>query len=188
MHKSMTKTNHGIPLHTVSAIRHILPNCPDEVIGEWLGYYAKEIGWPPFDLSGSPVGRWAKILLNRPLSYWRGLRWNRWDIRLAREVLSPPSLRRIDDMVAAYVGGVPNAFLCSIPDGLTRFRSITAFVQEHGTVPGSVIAVRESGGLGIVDGNHRVAAYLHCAGRAGRPPVAARITEAGAVSVWIGNI
>src|SRR5260370_30167802 len=60
---------------SVADIKSDLPGWPNEVVEEWLDYFANEpdLGWPPPE----PLGghRWSCILGGRPLSWWKKVSW-----------------------------------------------------------------------------------------------------------------
>ena len=54
---------------TLEDIKKTLPQWPDEVIGEWLIYFANDgLGWPPPEPYGDH--RWGVLLGHRPVSWW----------------------------------------------------------------------------------------------------------------------
>ena len=59
----------------VADIKKDLPAWPDDVIDQWLLYFANEpdCGWPLPRLLGDH--RWSRILGGRPLSWWREVTW-----------------------------------------------------------------------------------------------------------------
>jgi hypothetical protein len=71
---------------TVAEIKEQLPNWPDEVVGEWLLYFANDIGWPPPEPFGQ--SRWGRILGNRPLSWWAEVTWERENVDCSFDKLS----------------------------------------------------------------------------------------------------
>src|SRR5262245_49606649 len=79
------------PVVSVADIKKDLPNWPDEVIGEWLHYFANEpdLGWPPPE----PLGehRWSGILGGRPLSWWKRVSWKKEIVKCAPAKLSDKS-------------------------------------------------------------------------------------------------
>jgi hypothetical protein len=60
------------------AIKRDLPLFPDEVVDTWLLPIAEDAGWPPV-----PFSRWDRILLQRPVAFWRNLRWEKRRVALA---------------------------------------------------------------------------------------------------------
>jgi hypothetical protein len=53
---------------TLEDIKKTLPQWPDEVIGEWLIYFANDgLGWPPPEPYGDH--RWGVLLGHRPVSW-----------------------------------------------------------------------------------------------------------------------
>ena len=60
---------------TVADIQKDLPGWADDVIEQWLHYFANEpdLGWPPPD----PLEdhRWGRLLGGRLLSWWKKVTW-----------------------------------------------------------------------------------------------------------------
>ena len=182
----------GTKINLTEAERHAilatLPHVPTEVVDEWLGFYARQAGWPPtLDQNGIPTGRWKRILLDYPLATWAALNWKKEEVVLREDGVHDSSLEIVAPLLAAYVDGVPNEFLEKIKDGPKRFQSIVAAITESGTVPGTLIAVRDGGRLRFADGHHRLAAYFYCAGLAGPAPPGLESIRDRPVSVWVGS-
>jgi hypothetical protein len=94
---------------SVADIKKDLPNCPDEVIDDWLHYFANEpdCGWPPPD----PLGdhRWAGILGDRPLSWWKDVTWEKEAVKCDPASLAPKSRSVAATMVAEIGRGTVGA-------------------------------------------------------------------------------
>lgn len=58
---------------SVAEIKSDLPEWPDDVIEQWLHYFANEpdCGWPPPDPLGNH--RWKGLLGGKPLSWWKNV-------------------------------------------------------------------------------------------------------------------
>lgn len=142
-----------------------LPNFPDEVLADWLLPYAKSEGWPPAPSeSEKPLKRWRYLLRNQPLSYWRSLRWEKVERHVSISELNRESQEIMVHMVLGALKDQINLYSSSIPDLKERFSRIVAYIKEHGVLPRPPALIREPTGLGILDGNHRMAAYLYCYG------------------------
>jgi hypothetical protein len=74
---------------TLADIKSDLPAWPDDVIDQWLHYFANEpdCGWPPPE----PLGdhRWSRLLGGRPLSWWNNVTWKKETVKCELASLSP---------------------------------------------------------------------------------------------------
>jgi hypothetical protein len=137
-----------------------LPSLPVEIAREWLLPYALSLSWPPtLDHAGVPIGRWQLLLMSRPLAYWRDLGWKRQYLPVDLESLSSRSRETIAGMHDAYLKGVANSY-STIDHGVDRFFGIMISLSQKGELPHSPVLVADPDGFTVVDGNHRVAAYI----------------------------
>ena len=141
---------------TPSQIKSDLPDFPDEVIQTWLLPFARSVGWPP-----APFSRWDRILIHRPLSFWRTVEWEKRRVSLNGLSLEARSLGQIQGLLDANVRGVRNIYAEQIPNTSDRFRSIVRYLQHHGRLPRPPVLFRTGFQYEILDGNHRLAAYFH---------------------------
>ena len=51
----------------IADIKNDLPDWPDDVIEQWLHYFAQDCGWPPPEPLGNH--RWKGLLGGKPLSW-----------------------------------------------------------------------------------------------------------------------
>ena len=138
------------PKVSIADIKIDLPGWPDEVVAEWLHWFANDICWPPPE----PLGdRWSGILGGRPLSWWKNVSWQKETVKCALEKLSEKS-RQIVNSTIKEVGKAP-------ADDLTRkrFKRAMDYILDAGAVPGSIVAMRVPSGLEILDGSHRMSAF-----------------------------
>jgi hypothetical protein len=56
-------------------IKNDLPDWPDDVIEQWLHYFAQDCGWPPPEPLGNH--RWKGLLGGKPLSWWKKVSWKK---------------------------------------------------------------------------------------------------------------
>jgi hypothetical protein len=137
----------------VADIKKDLPNWPDDVIDQWLFYFANEpdCGWPPPE----PLGdhRWKGILGGRPLSWWRDVTWNKETVKCDVASLSKKS--------QAIVSGVISEVNAGKADAVTkrRFDHSFHFILNNAAFPKPILAMKVSSGLEVVDGSHRMSAY-----------------------------
>jgi hypothetical protein len=139
---------------TATQIKSDLPNFPDQVIDTWLLPLARDAGWPP-----APFSRWDAILLDRPLSFWRSLVWERRIVPLNWLTLESGSLARLQGLIEAG-HGANNIYAQQIRDTRKRFRGFVTYLQQHGQLPLPPVVLQTHGQYIVVDGNHRVAAYI----------------------------
>jgi hypothetical protein len=106
---------------TVADIKEKLPNWPDEVVGEWLLYFANEIGWPPAEPLGT--NRWGGILGNRPLSWWADVTWKEENV---------DSFDKLSKATQVRVADVINQIRARTADAETTRRYQTPVQVHHG--------------------------------------------------------
>jgi hypothetical protein len=138
---------------SVSDIKADLPNFPDEVIEDWLLYFANEpnVGWPP----PVPLGdhRWAGILGDRPLSWWRRLTWNKEWVNCGYYSLARKTCGVVKKMMKDITSGAVSA------DEKRRYTQAFQHILENGTFYRPLVAMKLSGTLLVLDGNHRIGAF-----------------------------
>jgi hypothetical protein len=137
----------------VADIRKDLPSWPDDVIEQWLHYFANEpdCGWPPPD----PLGdhRWGKILGGRPLSWWREVTWNTEKIKCELSTFSPKTHRGVTEIMAEILTKQ------AIESTKRRVDHAYTYIMDNATFPRQLVTMRMDGGLSILDGSHRMAAF-----------------------------
>jgi hypothetical protein len=137
----------------VADIKKDLPTWPDDVIDQWLLYFANESDckWPPPD----PLGehRWAGILGGRPLSWWKKVSWKKETVRCDVAKLSNKTRRIVNDMIAEMNAGKADAIT------KRRFDHSFHFILNNATFPKPILAMKVPSGLEVVDGNHRIGAF-----------------------------
>ena len=107
-----------------------------------------------------PCGRWRGILSGRPLAFWARVRWRRDDGPLESSDLDEGSQQRLLGLYDAYVRGIPNAYGIGNADGKQRFINALAYIQKHGYVPSVILFLTSGSLLSVIDGHHRLVAYL----------------------------
>lgn len=142
-----------------------LPNFPDEVLSDWLLPYARTEGWPPVrSAEAIPEGRWRFLLRKQPLAFWSKVKWQKVERHLAFRDLHPQNQEIALLMVLGATKGHRNLYSDSIPDLKERFMRVVDHLKENGRLPGAPTLISETGGLSVLDGNHRIAAYLYSYG------------------------
>jgi hypothetical protein len=138
---------------SVADIKKHLPTWPDDVIDQWLHFFAneKELGWPPPD----PLGdyRWGGILGGQPLSWWRDVTWNKEVVNCSLAGLSRKSKAIVTEMINAVNNDTADE------STRTRFNDAFRYILNAATFPKLVIAMKVSSGLNVLDGSHRMGAF-----------------------------
>jgi hypothetical protein len=140
-------------------IKKTLPNMPDDVIDVWLLPLANQegMGWPP----PNPMGqhRWNYILGEKPLEWWSEVSWQLQKTDCSFSKLSNGSRRTVQQMLAAHVDGVTNLY-GKLDGEKERFKPALRHIIKHGSFPRPIVTVATPSGLTVVDGNHRMAAFV----------------------------
>jgi hypothetical protein len=138
---------------SVEDIHKDLPGWPDEVVGEWLHYFANEpqLDWPPPE----PLGehRWSGILGGRPLSWWKKVSRKKETVTCDLAKLSNKSRGIVTTMIAEIGSGRADA------ETKRRYQNALHHILDHGVFPGVIVAMSVPSGLTILDGSHRMAAF-----------------------------
>jgi hypothetical protein len=131
---------------TVADIQKDLPGWPDDVVEQWLHYFANEpdLGWPPPD----PLGdhRWGRLLGGRPVSWWKNVSWKKEKVKcdlvsFSRKTRTGVAEVQKDDATAK------------------RFKDPYIHIMDHGEFPRALVTMKVSDGLSVLDGSHRLAAF-----------------------------
>jgi Ribosomal protein L7/L12 dimerisation domain len=134
-------------------IKNDLPAWPEEVIKEWLLYLAnrEDTGWPP----PSPLAfhPWAFILGHRQIKWWRDVTWKLEKIDCSVANLSISTAHIVRQIRAEVAGGAAGGSTTK------RFHRAFQYMLEHGTFEKPLVAMKITGGLSILDGNHRIVAF-----------------------------
>jgi hypothetical protein len=134
-------------------IKKDLPNWPDDVIDQWLLYFANEpdCGWPPPDPLGNH--RWSGILGGRPLSWWKEVTWKIETVDC--------SFAKLSDKSRAIATELSASFIAKTADAITskRVKEPYIYIFENGCFPKPVLMMKVATGLSVLDGNHRMAAF-----------------------------
>lgn len=143
----------GQPMVSVEDIQKDLPAWPDDVIDQWLVYFANEpdLGWPPPEPLGNH--RWGIILGGRPLSWWREVTWKKETMKCDLASLSQESRAIVTGMITEVSGGKADA------DTKRRFDHAFHYILNNAAFPKPVIAIKIPSGLTVLDGSHRMGAF-----------------------------
>ena len=142
-----------------------LPNFPTELLSEWLLPYANTEGWPPAPRAGDePQGRCRYLIRKKSLDYWKTVAWRSIERHVSYSDLHKQNQEVVLLMVLGAVTGHSNLYSNSIPDLKQRFYRILEHLRSRGTLPCPPALMAEPGGLTVLDGNHRMAAYQYAYG------------------------
>ena len=141
---------------TSGHIKRDLPDFPDEVVQTWLVPLAKTAGWPP-----APFSRRDRILMHRPLPFWRAVVWDKRRVSLNKYSLGTDSLRRIQGLLDANARGIHNIYSQQISNTSARFQRNVRYLRQHGHLSIPPVLFTTGFQYEILDGHHRLAAYFH---------------------------
>ncbi len=136
--------------------RRILRHMPEEVFELWFDERVSSLGWPP---AGT---RWDGVLREMSLSQWRQLRWTKQPVVLDQSQLHPGTIHIINGLTEAYFVGIPNAYSADMGTGsIVKLQRILQYIGEYHQLPSTLIFVKKGHLYDIVDGCHRLTAYLN---------------------------
>lgn len=143
-------------------LKATLPNFPDDVLQDWLLPYAKSEGWPPFGGPDQmPQGsRWPYLLGKKPLGYWANIQWSLHIGHIEIDELEPRCQETTAQMILAAAKGEDNLYSADIPDLKVRFFGVLSRLTSSGFLPGTPTLLKTAHGYRVMDGNHRMAAYI----------------------------
>jgi len=148
-------------LNHISELQELLPNFPSDILEQWFLPYVESDGMP-WDDHGNPKGRWNNLLNKKPLSYWQSIGWYQDTCYIPKDYYSKNVQEALEQIAAGAVFNEKNWYTFSINDLKERFDSILKYLEVHKEYPKSPILIYEKfSGFNILDGNHRVSAYLY---------------------------
>lgn len=127
---------------------------PEEVFTLWLDGRILAKGWPPAGIE------WKGFLLEHSISFWQQLEWTKQEVYLTWATLGSQSRPIINFLLDAHINDRPNLVTAYVSDSKQRFQYSMKYALEHGTVPETLVLLKEGTRYDVVDGNHRVAALL----------------------------
>jgi hypothetical protein len=138
-----------------------LPNFSLQVIRQWFEHGMGD-GWPPrLDRFGELTGRWRNVLAQRGLEFWRGVEWSLERGPWATRMLAAESYLAVESMRIAYESGLDHAELIPIPGSSARIGTFVRIIEATGRMPVPPILLLVKDGLEVLDGYHRLAAFVH---------------------------
>jgi hypothetical protein len=138
---------------SVADIKKDLPDWPEDVIENWLHYFANEpdCGWPPPEQLGNH--RWSGLLGGQPLSWWKNVTWKKEKVKCELASLSSKARADVASIVAQMKSGVAD------PSTKRRVARAWTYIKDNAVFPGALVTMRIPGGLSLLDGSHRMAAF-----------------------------
>jgi hypothetical protein len=137
----------------VAAIQQDLPGWPEDVVEQWLHYFANEpdCGWPPPE----PLGdhRWGRLLGGRPLSWWKSVTWDQKQLNCTLAALSAKTRGDVLDIAQEFNDGSASAITKK------RVARSWVYIKDNGVFPRCPLMFKTADGWSLVDGNHRMAAF-----------------------------
>lgn len=137
----------------VSDIQKDLPAWPEDVIEQWLLYFANEpdCGWPPPEPLGNH--RWSALLGGRPLSWWQEVAWKSEKASCDLASLTPRARTGVNEIIAEMITGAADATT------KRRVQHSYRHIMDEGRFPRQLVTMRTDAGLSLIDGSHRMAAF-----------------------------
>ncbi|MGM5035496.1 hypothetical protein [Tardiphaga sp. 803_E3_N1_3] len=138
---------------SIADIQKDLPDWDDDVVEQWLHYFANEpdCGWPPPE----PLGdhRWGRLLGSRPLTWWKQVIWQQEEQHCGLPQLSAKARADVTEIV--------QQMNLRTADMSTQRRVAQPFLylRDKGVFPRAPLMIKKPDGLSIIDGAHRMAAF-----------------------------
>jgi hypothetical protein len=138
---------------SVAEIKNDLPEWPDDVIEQWLHYFANEpdCGWPPPEPLGNH--RWNGLLGCKPLSWWKNVTWKKETAICDLASLTQKARTDVSDIIAEINAGTADA------STMKRVAQPWIYIKDHGIFPRAMVTMMKTDGLSLIDGSHRMAAF-----------------------------
>jgi len=133
---------------------------PREVFDLWIVPGVEFHGWPFTSTSQSVEGtRWAGFFGLQSLRFWANARWGHVAIPVSLNIFHPMTRARIIAIIGTAQGF--QTPMADVRDSKERFWTCASFIREHGAIPFSIVATPTQQGFDLVDGHHRLAAFVH---------------------------
>jgi hypothetical protein len=138
---------------SVADIKNDLPDWPEDVIEQWLLYFANEpdCGWPPPD----PLGdhRWNGPLGGNPLSWWKNVTWEKETVTCDLASLTAKARADVSDIIVEMDTKTADATTQK------RVAKPWIYIKDNAAFPRSLVTMKKPDGLSLIDGTHRIAAF-----------------------------
>ena len=157
----------------------------------WLLHYAEYRGWPPFVPGTTLFAKsWKAMFRNLPYDWWFRLDWQLESLESTDLNFAQRELVMLTDLIDTYVNGAWTFYSMEIPDGKERFDRIIKYIGSHGNLPVVPVLIRHGPNLEIVDGSHRMVAWMSYPVLVKALPAERRSTMAqrsATVQAWVGT-
>ena len=142
--------------------REFFPNMPDEVFEDWLGPLIEVKGWPFTSIDDDlQVTDLRYILgLDNTLREWCTCEWELTEIDPLKTKFTIGSIQMIQAIISHAALGQQSA-TSNVENSTERFSACSAYINEHGNIPKPIVIKPENEGYALMDGNHRLAAFLY---------------------------
>ena len=129
-----------------------LPNLPREVYNLWLHDLILELGWPPCGET------WKNVLCGFDRLYWSNLKWTKEELNINTLCWSKSAQGIIKGLYDAKYSNINNKFSKYIKND--KIERIIEHIEKYGILPETIILINDEGKYEIVDGCHRLTAFL----------------------------
>ncbi|HEV2594895.1 MAG TPA: hypothetical protein VGU01_06825 [Sphingomicrobium sp.] len=138
---------------TVADIQKDLPHWPEDVVEQWLLYFANEpdCGWPPPEPLGAH--RWNVLLFGKPVTWWKNVTWKKQLVNCTLSELSAKTRGDVADIVRQWNDGTASA------STQRRVAQPWLHIRDNGVFPRSPLMIKQPDGWSLADGHHRMAAF-----------------------------
>jgi hypothetical protein len=146
---------------TFRRVKELVPELPSEVADIWLTPFIKRFGWPPHSSND-----WKYVLKGtKDLAFLQSLRgWELKQVEIIPEKLNAKDKDIIGSLFQANLLGLENSFSVMMSDSKSRFDSIAKYLSKTGKIPRPLILAEKNESFDILDGYHRVTAFLAYSG------------------------
>jgi hypothetical protein len=138
---------------SVADIQKDLPDWPDDVVEQWLHYFANEAdcGWPPPD----PVGdhRWHGLMGGKPLPWWKNVTWEKETVKCDLASLTAKARADVNDIIVEMDAKTASE------STKKRVAQPWVYIRDNAVFPRTLVTMKKPDGLSLIDGTHRMAAF-----------------------------
>jgi hypothetical protein len=144
----------------IEKARSFFTTMPSDVFDLWIVPGVECYGWQFTSTSQSVEDtQWNGFFGSQPLLFWANARWGHVSIPASAHTFHPETQARIIAIIGTAHGFQTAA--ANLGDSKKRFWTSASFIREHGEIPSSVVATPTREGFELLDGHHRLAAFVH---------------------------
>jgi ParB-like nuclease domain len=144
----------------IERARSFFKTMPSEVFDHWVLPGVEFHGWPFTSTSQSvEETRWNGFFGPKPLDFWVNARWEHVSIPVSTQTFHPETQARIIAII-----GTAHGFqtpMANLRDSKERFWACASLIREHGAIQSPLVVIRTQYGLYLLDGHHRLAAFVY---------------------------